>query len=217
MFIPFIYISDYICGMFDVGRIRIIYLYPTAYAPYSGRVEHNTWGVREMTITVDGIASQLPTMNATELLKLRQLTDMLLGGDLPGTQAQIVDPNERILFEAVCQELAAAGIRGNIAYSAFVETKYIKSWKRGVKVVSEFIEKSFGKYANTEAQRLGLCRVLVQTLIKEFKRNGIPVSIGTLANNIHRIPQTFDRAFPRYLESGLAYLIPKALIRNTAA
>jgi len=166
---------------------------------------------------IDSIASQLPAMSAADLLKVRQLTDMLLGqGQVTGTPAA-TKPDDRFeatMFEALKSELASVGINSNISYRAFSESKYFKSWKRGVDVVQKFVNDAFKGYLKTEAQRVGICRILVQTMIREFKDRGIPVSVGSVANNIHRIPQTFDRAFPGYLESGLAYLIPAALLRN---
>lgn len=166
-----------------------------------------------MSTHIDTIASQLPQMSAEELSKIRQLTDMLLGGNKP-TDAKPDDPTERIMYQALRSELSSLGLNSNISFSTFTESNYYKNWRRGLKVVDEFITKSFRGYVKTETQRLGLCRVLIQALIKDFKRNEIPVSVGTIARNIHRIPQAFDNAFPGYIESGMAYLVPQAMLRG---
>lgn len=168
-----------------------------------------------MQVTIDTIASQLPAMSEADLLKVRKLTDMLLQGQPKEIESE--DPTERLLFEAVRVELAAVGIRSAMTYAQFSESRFYKSWKRGVEVVRAFIETSFKGYIKNETHHLAVCRVLVQTMVKEFRAREIPLSIGSIANNIHRVPQTFDRAFPRYLESGLAYLVPRALLRNNAA
>lgn len=165
-----------------------------------------------MTASVDGIVAQLPNMTPSDLLKVRQLTDMLLG---KGNETKPANPFEQILFDAVRTELANVGIRQAIGYGSFTETKHYKSWRKNLGTVSEFIEEAFKGYTNTEVQRIAICRILIKTMIRDFKMNGIPVSLGSIANNIHRIPQTFDRAFPGYLSSGLAYLVPRAMLKET--
>jgi hypothetical protein len=165
-----------------------------------------------MSTSIDTIASTLATLSAADLAKVRQLTDTLLGGTQ--VEVQATDDDERILFEAVKLELAAVGVRSNISYTAFSQTNNFKSWKRNCKVVAEFLDNSFSGYANTEAQRLGLCRIFIQAIIQDFKRIGIPVSIGAIAKNLHRVQQAFDNSFPNYLQAGLAHLIPKMLMKS---
>lgn len=167
-----------------------------------------------MAMPMEMIASQLSGLNATDLAKVKQLTDMLLGGQVRDCQPSITDPTERILFEAVKSELKAAGVNGAIGFDGFTESKFYPSWKRGVAVVAEFIDTNFKDYVKTEPQRIGICRILVQTMINDFRRNNIPVSVGTIARNIHRVPQTFERQFPGYIHSGLAYLIPASMLRK---
>lgn len=166
-----------------------------------------------MSTHVDVIASQLPTMAAEDIAKIRQLTDVLLGKG----KTEVVnfdDPTERIMFQALRAELDSLGINSNISHTSFAESRYYKNWKRGVKQVGEFCDKAFRGYVKSETQRLGLYRIFLQTLIKDFKRKDIPVSVGTIANNVHRVPQAFNNAFPGYVESGMAYLIPQAMLRG---
>lgn len=167
-------------------------------------------GINKMSIGVDNIVSQLPSMSVSELSKIKQLTELLIGGQ--GQETYDTD-DERLLFQALKSELSAAGLHSALSYSSLTG-KYQKPWKRSVQVVSEFMDTSFAGLATTEAQRLGLCRIFVQAMIKEFKKRGIPVSLGTLASNLHRVQQAFDRAFPSYLQSGLAPLIVKSMQRR---
>ncbi len=166
-----------------------------------------------MTTSIDNIASQITTLKEADLIKLKQLTEMLLGGTEQATAIQYSSDDERILFQAIQSELEAAGFRSRVQYSGITSGKYSKCWKKSVNTVTEFLDDAFSDYSKSEAQRLGLCRIFVQALIKEFKQRGIPVSAGTIVSNLHRVQQVFDRAFPSYLESGLAYLIPQAMLR----
>lgn len=166
------------------------------------------------SISASDIMAELPKLNPNDLTKLRQLTELLLGSQTQQTETQATDDNERILFEAVRFELQAVGMRSAISYSSLQQSRNYKTWKRSVSVVTHFLDSAFKGHANTEVERLALCRIFVQAMIKDFKRAEIPVSLGTLCNNLHRVQQAFDRAFPNYLESGLAHLIPKALTRS---
>lgn len=165
-----------------------------------------------MEITVDAIASHLTTLKQSELQKIRQLTDLLMGGGVSTTQPD--DPFERIILEAIKSELSREGVRSAISYSSIMESKYAKAWRKGVGVTSEFVEKTFKDHIKTDNHRLGLCRVLARITIDELKKREIPISIGTIASNLQRVPQSFDNAFPGYIKSGLAYLVAESMLRR---
>lgn len=163
-----------------------------------------------MSTAADSIASQLATMDYTELLKLRTLTDFWLQ-DKP--TVQFSSETEQILFEAIKAELSTAGVNNAIMFSTISTGKYLKAWKQSAASVNSFLDNSFSQ-AKSRSQRLGLCRIFIQALIGELKYKKIPVSAGTIVRNLHHVHQVFDRAFPSYLESGLAYLVVKSMIRS---
>jgi len=153
------------------------------------------------------VMSQLSTLGQKDLLAVRQMTDMLLGSTLPSKP----DDSDTLLFDAACQELAAHGLNGRIAYNTFRTSRYFKAWQAGVEVVEQFIEQHFKNYITHQVQRSALYRTFIESLIAELRRQKVPCSIGTIATNMHRVPQAFDGQFPGYLQAGLAYLVVKAM------
>lgn len=158
----------------------------------------------------DAMMSQLSTFGKNDLLQLRQLTDVLLGGNTTVT-TQPTDDSEAILFDAVKAELSANGLNGNIPFGTLKESKYYNSWCKGLNVVKQFIDQHFQKYITSQPVRIGINRILIQILLADLKRLGVPPSLGTIARNLPRVPQAFDNQFPNYINSGLAYLVIKAI------
>lgn len=167
-----------------------------------------------MSTAIETIISKLPQMSISELNQVRQMTDILLG---TSKEQKIENEDEYELFEAAKAGLAASGIRYQISYQSFSETKYYKAWKKGFNTVVEFVNTSFRGFIKKKAQKVGLYRILIKSLIIELSSRGIPVSLNTIAMNLHRIPQVFDRAFPDYLKSGIAFLVPQAMLKIRTA
>jgi hypothetical protein len=158
----------------------------------------------------DAMMSQLSTFGKTDLLQIRQLTDVLLGGNT-SAETPVIDDNESLLFEAVKAELSSNGLNGNIPFATLKDSRYYSSWCKGLVVVNQFIDQQFKGYITGRAVRIGATRILVQILLADLKRLGVPPSLGTIARNLHRVPQAFDNQFPGYINSGLAYLVVKAI------
>jgi hypothetical protein len=158
----------------------------------------------------DAMMSQLSTFGKTDLLQLRQLADVLLGGNT-SREEPVIDDSEALLFDAVRAELSANGFNGAIPFSTLKDSKYYNSWCKGTKVVNQFIEQHFKTYITSQPVRIGINRILIQILLADLKRLGVPPSLGTIARNMHRVPQAFDNQFPNYINSGLAYLVVKAI------
>jgi hypothetical protein len=164
-----------------------------------------------MAQSLDTIASQLPSLKQSDLIKIRQLTDLLIGG---GSETQPENEFERMMLEAVKSELAREGVRSAISYKSITESRYANTWRKGVSVTNEFLDTTFKGHIKSDTHKLGLCRVLARITIDELKKREIPISIGTIASNLQRVPQSFDNAFPNYIRSGLAYLVADSMLRR---
>lgn len=156
------------------------------------------------------VMTQLSTFGKNDLLQIQQLTNMLLGTNINNTPDH-QDDNDMMLFDSVRVELAANGLNGRIPYTTLKESKFYKQWCNGLGVVNQFVDTHFKDHINRKLQRVAICRIIVQILISELRRQNIPVSLGTIARNMHRVPQAFDNQFPGYLQCGLAYLIVKSM------
>jgi hypothetical protein len=161
----------------------------------------------------EALMSQLSTYDKTDLIQIHQLTEMLLGNTMPEKQ-QILDDKEAILFDAVKAELAALGLNYKIPYATLSSSNYYKSWLTGLETVNQFLEQHFMRCMRSKAQRIGVSRIIIQVLLADMKRQHIPTSLGTIARNLYRVPQSFDNQFPNYIQSGLAHLVVQAMTKH---
>ena len=161
----------------------------------------------------DAIMSQLATFDKSDLLQIHQLTEILLG-DTITEKRTLTNERELILFDAVRAELAALGLNDKIPHSVLIDSNYYRSWVKGVAAVNQLINKHFHLYIKSKVQHIGLCRILIQVLLAELKRQHIPPSLGTIARNLYRVPEAFDNQFPDYIKSGLAHLVVQAMTLN---
>jgi hypothetical protein len=164
-----------------------------------------------MTMHVDTIVSQLTSFDPSDLAKIKQCAELLMNNN--GTIVH-VDPDEQLLFDAVRSELDSRGFKVGMSYQMFSTGKNFNSWKKGVSVVEEFMAAAFSDHVKTKTERIAMFRVLIQILVRDLKRRKIPISIGTVANNLQYIQQAFDNEFPNYLEGGIAYLVPQAIFKK---
>lgn len=166
-----------------------------------------------MAANVDAITSQLVTLSPEDLSKIKSVADTLLQGN-EDQPTVIVTKDETLLFDAIRKELENIGVGIPMSLHKFSQTKSFKPWKNGYNEIQRFLQQHFRPYAKTRNQRYALYRIFIQTIIQYQKKRHIPVSAGTIIRDMNRIHQTFDSSFPSYLECGLAFMIPKALLRS---
>ena len=122
-----------------------------------------------------------------------------------------VSEHENFLFEAMGIVLRDEGIRERIHFELFKKTAAYKTWKANIDDVALWLKKHFPEQ-QTRIDMLVVARLLFsKVLVPWMRNNGIPVTQGTLANNVGRLPECFDIAFPGYAASGLAPMIFTAL------
>lgn len=157
-------------------------------------------------ITSTDIISILPKLSQDELNKITEASKFL-------TKKQIKNVDEyEWLFEAMLSELKIHGIRRYISFINFTETSNFKFFKKGSLEVLSFLKDVFPKY-KSRVQKTGISRILIASLIRDMRSKHIPVTLGTISKNIHRLPEIFEISFPNYIESGLAHLIPQQMER----
>lgn len=156
------------------------------------------------------IISALPSLDKEDLEKIRLVVDDLLSRRGGGTATE----HEQFLFDAMGIILRDEGIRENIHYDLFKKTAAYKTWKANVDDVTAWLRRHFPKQ-QTKVEMTSLARLLFsKVLVPWMRENGIPVTQGTLANNVGRLPECFDIAFPGYAGSGLAPMIFTALTKK---
>lgn len=99
----------------------------------------------------------------------------------------------------------------NIPYSRFQYTEAYKLWKFNLPLAMQFVSETWPDIQ--EVEKLGLLRYLLELLLEDLKRRGIPVLTSTMVRELQNLPMLFDRCFPGYRASGLSHLIVKAMVR----
>lgn len=152
------------------------------------------------------VVSALPSLSMDELKALQATIERLVAAPT------VKDPEApTLLYRAALAELEAVGHRSSIPYYELLRSRQGKAWQRGMAAVNDFLKKCGTKF-KTDIDEMSFLRVAVSTLIKQMRRRKIPLSVGSLASNLEALPDAFDRAFPHYVENGLAHLVIEALV-----
>jgi hypothetical protein len=94
-------------------------------------------------------------------------------------------------------------------YSVFQTTNAYKQWHRHAAYAEGFIAKNFPEA--TKLQRQALMTLTVKALVTDLKGRNVPITMGSVVKNLGRFAAIFDLEFPSYIESGMQFLILKAL------
>ena len=149
------------------------------------------------------IIATLPTLTKADLAAVRGAADALLG-----PQAAPIDTPATPLFEAVTRAL---GLR--LGFAAFSQTATYKPYKRGEVAIADFLGTAF--QAPWDRVTLNaMMQLLIECLTDDLRARRVPLSLGTLCNNLERVPQVFRDAFPGYIESGHGNIILRQITRG---
>jgi len=156
-------------------------------------------------VNFDQVIESIPSFTSKELEQLQSTASYLLSnnGYTPN-----LSKNESEVINALSKRLEAEGIHFGVNYKML---KKIGGWKSGINEVTKFITffESTSQIKLKQIERQVLLRLLFKLLIEDMKRIGIAITPKTTINNMSRIPAIFDRSFPGYLSSGLAYFVIK--------
>ena len=157
------------------------------------------------SVNFDQVIESIPSFTSKELEQLQSTTSYLLSntGYTPN-----LSKSETEVINALSKRLEAEGIRFGFNHQMI---KKIGGWKSGVNEVIKFVNyfESTSQIKLKQIERQVLLRLLFKLLIDDMKRIGIAITLKAIVNNMSRIPDVFDRSFPGYLSSGLAYFVIK--------
>jgi hypothetical protein len=143
------------------------------------------------------ILATLPTLSKPDLAQIRAAADSLLG-PTAAPNKQAATP----LFDAMTRAL---GLR--LGFETFRATATYKPYMRGEEAVTLFIAQHFPAVCDSRVTYNAVLSFMVECLMDDLKERKVPLSIGTLCNNLERAPQVLKAAFPGYMEGGLSSVI----------
>lgn len=152
-----------------------------------------------MTITVGQIIAALPSLSVKGLAQVGAAVAHLVAQTAPAAP-------QSPLYGAVATVLGS-----QVSYAAFQRTGVHDHWQKNATTVTEFISVNFPEAASSTVLTIAIMRYLVQLLVSDLQRRSIPVSLGTIATHLARIPAVFEVAFPGYLAAGRADIVLKAM------
>ncbi len=152
-----------------------------------------------MTITIGQIIAALPSLSPAELAQVGATVAHLSQQSAPTGRASP-------LYAAVTTVLGS-----QVPYTAFARSAVHEHWQKNASTVTEFISVNFPEAAASTVLTIAIMRYLVQLLVSDLQRRHIPVSLGTVATHLARIPAVFETAFPGYLAAGRADVVLKAM------
>lgn len=156
-------------------------------------------------VKFDQVVESIPHFTVPELEQLQGMMSLFL------SNGQTTDPSddERFVLHAMSKRMEAEGLRFNIPYHVIRKSNLYSTWKTAIKDLTKFIitfqHRSKVRLSKNEYQ--SLLSLLFKLLIDDMRQIGIPITLKTLIRNMGRISEVFDKSFPGYLQSGMAYLV----------
>lgn len=167
-------------------------------------------------LTAATVVSQLPTIDHKGLLTIQRALAMLLTTEEQNSGGH-PDGFEAVMYEALIAEFEERGLRRAISWDQFRKMNQYRNWRRNLPAVEDFMNTHFKEHMKDRRVRSGICRLLIGSLMNELKRRELSISYGIICSNIGRLSEVFDNAFPGYLQSGMAGIIPMVLKRRGLA
>jgi hypothetical protein len=149
----------------------------------------------------DQILAALPGLEPADLKAISAALVSLQGGaatheapPLKGAQAAV--------FEAL-----QAATRTPMGWPKFSRSASAKHFAQNAPVFTEFMGRAFGPVAKQRTAALALAKLLVGLLAADMAQRKVPVSMGSLALNLHNVEAAFDRAYPGYVQAGICSIV----------
>lgn len=154
----------------------------------------------------DQILAALPALSKADLKAIGAAVAALSAGG-PTTNPEAPVGPQAVVFDAMA---ALCGAR--MGWGRFSTSASGKHFSQNAPVFSEFMQRAFGAALHRKVARLALAKLLLGLLANDLIKRRAPVSMGSLALNLHRVEEVFDRAYPGYLQAGLCNLVCQAAL-----
>ena len=150
------------------------------------------------TIKKDLILGALPSLKPADLQAIRAACEALLG-QKAGKVAPKPNSPQAWLYEAL---QAVLGTNLNT-----VSLTGGKQLDKNMPMAVDFFTKSFAPAMKNRTKAVAVMKYVLNLLVVDLKYKKVPILPGTIATNLPRLPEVFDRCFPGYIHSSLTGLI----------
>jgi hypothetical protein len=158
-------------------------------------------------MTKDQVLASLPSLSHDDLKAIRAVIGGLLGEKASGGLSVASDHPYEWLTAAIG---AAIGHKGPMnGYT-------VREFKKRAPVAMTFINENFADAMKNKTSALAMMRYLIILLIDDMKIKRMPVTLVTVTQNLHRLQEVFNNAFPGYGTEQAAYIIARLAVFHDA-
>ena len=150
------------------------------------------------SVAYDDALAALPTMTPTQLRQVQARTIFLLA--TTGGSAGI-EEERRALYQTISDVLKSLHLKNSPPWAVFKKNRFYNHYNTSYDLLEDFMVENFEGMSTPE--RIQFYRLVLRILVRDLKRIGVEVSIGSITTNLGRVPSLIDRAFPGYIESGM--------------
>jgi hypothetical protein len=156
-----------------------------------------------VTLTKSQIIAALPKLPVTELNEVVAVAQSLLGGHT-GAVAGSADRVPALLLDA---------IRGAVnAERAWLKPALEHKLIEQSKAVTRYCNKHFPDWDQNRNKQVKFIRFLMELLKSDLIAIKVKPTLTTMINNLHRLYEVVDSAYPGYAEAGLYNVIFRKLM-----
>jgi hypothetical protein len=150
----------------------------------------------------DSILAALPKLKPDDLKQVHAVAASLLAAlGKPADAALSVGYDTGLaIFDAL---VSAAGVTATMQS---LPVSLVQRFDRQWPALVTFLDANFKGWNDNKVSRAAFLRHLFDLIQKEVRVHTKPTPL-TMINNMHRLPEVLDKAYPNYLKSGLGHLI----------
>jgi hypothetical protein len=145
-------------------------------------------------LSADEIIDALGALSGPDRNKIRAVLALLAPADRAAAKGQLPPPE--LVWDAV-RSVLGPHIE---PYPRMKKTKFAKRLREGSEAINAYSVRYMPKLTYT--QRVAATRQMVQALVLWMEKVEIPISSGSIATNLSKVPEAVDQQFPGYAEAG---------------
>lgn len=156
-----------------------------------------------MKMAADDLMLALAKLSPKDLKEVQARTAALLSSQSDPK----ADEAETLVYQQMVNVLKDLGHADLPPLKVIRLSKGGKALKEGTPKFVRYVEKHFRPQRRID--KINCLQLLLKMLVRRLHRDGVPVSVTTLAQGLLRIAEVVDDEFPGYLESGFLPLLLK--------
>jgi hypothetical protein len=159
-------------------------------------------------IPLSKIINALPSLTPNERLAVGAALAALGAGKMPEA-SHTGGP----VFDALAALMRGRGGGRVLAYTTFKAAKGNKGWNENSANFEKFVAKNFPQ-VRTKTKQHAFYLFLMGLIVHDLQVMKVPITMLTLAQNLGRVGDIFEKSFPNYLASGMGKMVVDSLFKS---